>query len=149
MEDCDVLDVLRAYPQIYHACHIEHRTRAKSPTGLTERDGSLLAHIGADGGSSPAALARHIGVSPSTLSAALARLERRGLVRLEPVADDARKRRILLTKGGQEALVRNSVLDAGRVAKLLHSMDPAERRQAIEGLKLLAAAARASRYPTV
>src|SRR3712207_8016442 len=40
MQD-DVLDVLRFYPRIYLACHVEHRTRASSPTGLTGRDGSL------------------------------------------------------------------------------------------------------------
>jgi hypothetical protein len=53
MEDDDVLAVLRAYPSVYLACHVEHRTRASSPTGLTARDGSLLAHVGDPAGSSP------------------------------------------------------------------------------------------------
>lgn len=144
MQDSDVLDVLRAYPQIYLACHVRHRTRSKSPSGLTERDGSLLAHI-EEQGSSPAVLARHLGISPSTLSAAITRLERRGLVRMEPVAGDGRRRRILLASDGQEAVVRDSVLDASRVAALLDSLGPAERRCAVDGLKLLGAAARASR----
>ena len=65
--DDDLLAVLRAYPQIYLACHVEHRTRSSSPSGLTARDSSLLAHVDDPQGSSPAALARHLGVAPSTL----------------------------------------------------------------------------------
>jgi DNA-binding MarR family transcriptional regulator len=144
MDDSDVLDVLRAFPQIYLACHVEHRTRASSPTGLTARDGGLLAHID-DEGTGPAALARHLGISRSTLSAALARLEAGGFLRLERVAGDARKRRILLTREGRDVVWRDSVLDARRVEGLLDLLNPAERRRAVVGLRLLAAAARAYR----
>jgi DNA-binding MarR family transcriptional regulator len=140
MED-DVLAILRSYPQIYLACHVEHRTRGSSPTGLTARDGTLLAHIEEEG-SSPARLARHLGVAPSTLSAALARLEGNGILRLEADPKDARRRVIRLTGAGREAVARDSVLDPDRVAAMLHSMPPRERRRAIEGLTLLAAAAR-------
>lgn len=62
--DQDVYAVLRAYPQIYLAYHVEHRTRASSPTGLTERDSSLLAHVD-EQGSSPAALASRRGGNAS------------------------------------------------------------------------------------
>ena len=141
MIDSDVFDVLRSYPAIYLACHVEHRTRASSRTGLTARDGSLLAHVEDPGGSSPARLARHLGVAPSTLSAALARHERHELLRLDPDPRDARRRIVRLTKEGRDAVGRDSVLDPGRVAALLARLDPDERRLAVEGLKLLAAAA--------
>ena len=140
MED-DVLAILRCYPQIYLACHVEHRTRSSSPTGLTARDGTLLAHID-EGGSSPARLARHLGIARSTLSAALARLEAGGLLRLEPHPSDARRRIIQLTQAGREAVARDSVLDPERVESLLGRLSPPERRRAVEGLALLAAAAR-------
>jgi DNA-binding MarR family transcriptional regulator len=142
MNRSDVLDVLRSYPQIYLACHVEHRTRASSPSGLTSRDGSLLAHVADPEGTSPAALARHLGIAPSTLSAALARLERQGLLRLDPDPGDARRRRIRLTDGGREAVVRDSVLDADRVAAMLDGLAEDERGKAVAGLKLLATAAR-------
>ena len=142
MEDPDVIAVLRAYPQVYLACHVEHRTRGRSPTGLTARDASLLAHVEAEG-SSPAALARHLGISPSTLSAALARLEALGLLHLNRHPRDARRRIVVLTDEGRAAVVLDSVLDAGRVAALLALLGPRERRKAVEGLALLAGAARA------
>ncbi|HWT12442.1 MAG TPA: MarR family winged helix-turn-helix transcriptional regulator [Allosphingosinicella sp.] len=140
--DPDVLDVLRSYPQIYLACHVEHRTRASSPTGLTARDGTLLAHVEDPPGSSPAMLARHLGVARSTLSAALARLESQGMLRLEGDPADARRRLVRLTAEGRAAVARDSVLDPARVAALLALMPAAERRSAVAGLKLLAAAAR-------
>jgi DNA-binding MarR family transcriptional regulator len=140
MED-DVLTVLRTYPQIYLACHVEHRTRSSSPTGLTARDGTLLAHIEAEG-TGPARLARHLGIAPSTLSAALARLQAAALLELEADPKDARRRVIRLTEAGREAVARDSVLDAGRVAAVLRRLSPGERRRAVEGLQLLAGAAR-------
>lgn len=137
----DVLDVLRAYPQIYLACHVGHRTRASSPTGLTSNDASLLAHIEDPAGSGPAALARHLGVAPSTLSASLARLEGFGLIAFEKDRLDRRRRSVRLTAKGHEAIVAESVLDAVRVAAMLAGMNSTERRSAVAGLRTLAAAA--------
>lgn len=142
MEEADVLEVLRAYPSIYLACHVEHRTRASSPTGLTARDGSLLAHVGDPGGSSPARLARHLGVAASTLSAALARLEAAGMLRLDTDPADARRRLVRLTDAGREAVARDSVLDPERVEALLAKLSAAERKRAVDGLRLLGDAAR-------
>ncbi|HEX8217264.1 MAG TPA: helix-turn-helix domain-containing protein, partial [Allosphingosinicella sp.] len=89
MDDQDLIDLLRSYPQIYLACHVEHRTRRSSDGGLTSREASFLTHVEAEG-SSPAALARHLGIGRSTLSAALARLEGLGLIETERDDSDAR-----------------------------------------------------------
>ena len=137
----EMLAVLRAYPQIYLACHVEHRSRAASPTGLTSRDAGLLAHIDA-GGSSPARLARHLGIAPSSLSAALARLEALNMVAIAADPKDARRRLVSLAPAGEEALVASSVLDPGRLGAIMTAMDAGERAKAVEGLTLLAAAAR-------
>lgn len=145
MSEDDAFELLRAYPQIYLACHVEHRTRGRSPTGLTSRDAAFLAHLDDPAGTGPAALARHLGISGSTLSAALARLAAHDLVRIEPDPTDGRRRLIVLTDAGRQVVASGSVLDPDRVAALLDRLAPAERRKAVEGLNLLAAAARALR----
>lgn len=142
--DEDVYAVLRDYPRIYFACHVEHRTRGASATGLTSRDAGLLAHVAADG-VAPSALARHLGLSRSTLSEALARLAGQGLLTLEVDAADHRRRRVRLTQAGRDAVAASSVLDAGRVADLLGRLTAGERRRAVDGLGLLAEGARRTR----
>ena len=142
--DPDVFEILRCYPQIHLACHVEHRTRASSPTGLTERDSSLLAHVD-DQRTSPAALTRHLGIVPSTLSAALARLERQGLLSIDADRSDGRRRRIKLTPAGREAIASHSVLDPHRLSKLMSTMSAADRSRAVEGLQALASSARRHR----
>ncbi|HVQ09002.1 MAG TPA: MarR family winged helix-turn-helix transcriptional regulator [Allosphingosinicella sp.] len=145
MTDSDVLAVIRFYPQIYLACHVEHRSRAESPTGLTAREAGILAHVDDPEGTSPARLARHLGVAPSTLSAALARLEGQAMLALDADPADARRRLVRLTAKGRAALAAGSVLDPDRLAAVLGRMTTEERRRAVEGLGLLAAAARAWR----
>lgn len=140
--DDELLAVLRAYPQIYLACHVEHRTRGASPNRLTAREAGLLAHIEDPGGASPAGLARHLGIAPSTLSAALARLAGQGLLTLDADPDDARRKRVRLTGAGRSALARDSVLDPDRLAAVLALLPADERRRAVDGLSALAEAAR-------
>lgn len=141
----DILAVLRAYPQIYLACHVEHRTRGSSETGLTSREASFLAHIDDPEGTSPAALARHLGIGRPSLSAALARLEGLGLVSAKPDPEDARRKRIRLTEAGRRELDEIYVLDSERVRALLAAFAPEARRRAVDGLVALAAAARRMR----
>jgi DNA-binding MarR family transcriptional regulator len=141
--DEDVYAVLRDYPRIYFACHVEHRTRGRSATGLTSRDAGLLAHV-ADG-TAPSALARHLGVSRSTLSEALARLAAQDLVTVEVDSADQRRRCVRLTATGRQAVAASSVLDADRVGELLGRLSADERRRAVEGLGLLAEGARRAR----
>lgn len=145
MIDPDIVAVLRAYPQIYLACHVEHRTRGRAAGGLTSRDAAILAHVGEPDGVSPARLARHLGIAPSTLSAALARLAGQGMVTLDADPADARRRLVRLTGPGREMMVAGSVLDPGRLAAVLARLTGEERRRAVEGLRLIAGAAQAWR----
>lgn len=141
--NADILAVLRGYPQIYFACHSEHRRARSNAQALSARDASVLAHLSVDAPLRAAALARHLGIRPSTLSAALAELQALGYIARDPEPADRRVQRIRLTARGEQAMAAASVLDADRVALLLARLSPAERRRAVEGLDLLAGAARA------
>ena len=142
MSASEVRAVQRAYPQIYLACHVQHRRAASSPDGLSERDGALLAHLDELQGKRPTDLARHLGIARSTLSAALDRLVFLGLLRLAPAAGDRRERRVSLTAAGARALAAASVLDARRLAAVLARLSKEERRCAVQGLSLLARGSR-------
>jgi DNA-binding MarR family transcriptional regulator len=140
--DDDVFEVQRLYPQIYIACHTDHVRAASTKWRISSQDASILVHLDRDFGLSPRALADHLGVAPSTLSAAIARLADLGYLTNRPNDTDRRKRELRLTARGAQAIASTSVLDAERVRVLLKKLKPAERKAALNGLALLARAAR-------
>ena len=140
--DADVRAVLRSYPQIYLACHVDHVRAASTEWQLSARDSSVLAHLDTNTPVSPRALAAHLGVRSSTLSATLARLESLGYIRSGTSEHDKRKRELTLTERGDLAMASTSVLDRSRVERLLDALTEDERRAAVRGLSLLARAAR-------
>jgi len=142
MIDDDVFEVQRLYPQVYIACHTDHVRAMSTKWRISSQDSSILVHLNTDSGLSPRALADHLGVAPSTLSAAIARLSELGYLTSEPNETDRRKRELRLTPRGAEAISSTSVLDAERVRALLKNLKPPERRAALHGLALLAQAAR-------
>ncbi|MBO9662329.1 MarR family transcriptional regulator [Dokdonella sp.] len=137
-----VLALLRCYPQIYLACHVEHVRARSNAHALSARDASLLSHLDRDRGIHAAELAQHMQIRPSTLSAALTRLEKLGYVERETDAHDRRVHRLRLSARGEIAMAESSVLDPQRAAALLARLAPTEREHALEGLALLARAAR-------
>ena len=142
MSDEDVFSVQRLYPQIYLACHTDHVRAASTKWRISSQDASILVHLDTDSGLSPSTLAAHLGVTPSTLSAAIARLAELGYLTSTPADDDRRKRELRLTARGADAIASTSVLDADRVAAVLNKLKPDERKAAVRGLALLAQAAR-------
>lgn len=142
MADDDVFEVQRLYPQIYVACHADHVRAASTKWRISSQDASILVHLDRDSGLSPRALAAHLGVKPSTLSAAIARLAELGYLTSTASETDRRKRELRLTARGAEAIASTSVLNAERVRALLNKLKPDERKAAVRGLALLAQAAR-------
>ena len=132
--------VQRAYPQIWFACHVEHRTR-RAEDGLTDRDAGILEHLDAAPGQRAGELARHLGIGKSSLSAQVKRLIALGLIE-QKVADDARERRLVLTRKAETMLIAASPLDAKRLHAVLDVLPPRERQQAVDGIELLARGAR-------
>jgi DNA-binding MarR family transcriptional regulator len=91
---------------------------------------------------SPGSLATHLGVVPSTLSAAISRLTKLGYIESYPLSQDRRRKELRLTPLGAQAMASTSVLDAARVRAMLALLNPKERQEAVKGLALLARAAR-------
>ena len=143
-DDDDVFEVQRLYPQIYIACHKDHVRAVSTKWRISSQDASILVHLDRETGLSPRALAAHLSVAASTLSAALARLAKLGYLTNTPNETDRRKRELRLTARGAEAISHTSVLDAERVRSMLKQLEPEERNAAVQGLALLAKGARSA-----
>ncbi len=142
MADDELYEVQRLYPQIFVACHTDHVRAVSTKWRVSSQDASILVHLDREFGLSPRALAGHLGVAPSTLSASIARLAKLGYLTSEPNQKDRRRREIRLTARGAEAISATSVLDAERVRAMLGQLKPGERKEVLRGLALLAQAAR-------
>ncbi|HEX8679199.1 MAG TPA: MarR family transcriptional regulator [Chthoniobacterales bacterium] len=138
-----VFEIQRLYPQIYLACHVDHVRTSSTEWRLSAHDSSILAHLDRERGTSPKTLAAHLNVAPSTMSAAITRLVELGYISSDPPDGDKRQRELRLTERGAEAMAGTSVLDPERVATLVRQLEPEERVIAVDGLRLLARAARA------
>src|SRR5918997_858375 len=140
----DVALVLDAYPRIYFACHRRHVYDPEQRRLVSAHQASILDHLDAVESTVLSDLARHMGVTASTMSLAVDRLERGGYVVRERDAADGRRVRVRLTDAGVRVRRANSVLDPALVAAMLEQLPAGERREALRGLTLLARAADAS-----
>ena len=131
-----IRQVQRLYPLLYFACHHSHRRG----DGLSERDLRILHHLAADAAPHASGLARHLGLSRSTLSEALEKLERRGLI-LRSRGGSNRKM-IALTAAGDAALESSDGLDGTAIGEILAQLGEDEQRRVIEGLELIGRAVR-------
>ncbi len=138
----DVFEIQKLYPQIYLACHNDHIRAGSTEFRVSSQDGSVLVHLDREVGIRPNALAKHLGVAASTLSATISRLEKLGYLSSTPAANDRRQRELKLTTRGAEAITATSVLNADRVGALMKKLTRDERKAAVKGLSLLARAAR-------
>ena len=140
------LEAVRAiqtwYPQIYLACHRNHKLAANTGSGISARESTILAHLDTETPMTVTTLARHLGIGAPSLSAAIKRLVRLGYVVHQADDRDARRRPLRLSAAGVRAMADSSVLDSARVRAMLLWLRPEERARALEGLALLARAAR-------
>ena len=137
----DVHAVLSAYPRIYFACHTRHVRDPESETVLSAHQASILSHLDSVDPTMVGELAEHMGVTPSTMSLTLKRLERHGYITRSRDPSDRRVVNVRLTSAGERVRDAQTVLDPERVHSMLATMSPEDRADGLRGLILLAEAA--------
>lgn len=135
-------DFIDLYAQIYFACHTRHVHDPDSGTKVSARQASILSHLDSVEPTPVSELAAHMGVTVSTMSISLDRLERQGYVVRARAENDARVRHVRLTPAGERLRTAQKVLEPRLVRAMLGRLSPADRRLALRGLELLGAAAR-------
>lgn len=133
--------LMELYPKVFFACHRRHVRDPRTKRVLSAHQASILDHLDEAEPLGLTALAAHMGVTPSTMSLAIDRLEVGGYVRRGRDRRDGRKVSLRLTAAGARIKQKQSVLDPAAVASLLSRLSPAQRAAAIQGFALLAGAA--------
>lgn len=132
--------LMELYPRIYFACHTRHVRDPQTQRLLSAHQASILDHLDEHEPLTLLDLARHMGVTPSTMSLHVERLVRRRYISRLRSAEDGRRLRLLITPAGIRVREAKSVLDPARVRALLARLSPEERQAGIRGLALLARA---------
>jgi len=140
VRDCDVRDVLDAYPRIYFACHTRHVRDPQTGAELSAHQASILDHLDEVDPMSMTDLAGHLGVTVATMSLAIDRLEHRAYVRRARDPKDRRRVLLRITAAGVRVREAKSVLDPMRVEGVLGELSSTDRATALQGLALLARA---------
>lgn len=129
------------YPRIFFACHTRHVRDSKARRVLSAHQASILDHLDEIESTNLMGLAKHMGVTPSTMSISVERLVRQGYVLRSRDDQDRRVVKLRLSKAGVRIKEAQSVLDPERLASVVARLTPGERQDAVRGLALLARAA--------
>ena len=133
--------LLEGYPKVFFACHVRHVRDPETGRQLSAHQASILDHLDDKEPTSLTVLAKHMGVTASTMSLSIERLVRSGHVLREKDAVDARRVCLRLTPDGSRIKAMQKVLDPELVYDLLTRLSPEDREAGLRGLELLATAA--------
>ncbi len=137
----DIGRVMGSLPRIHEACRSRGFQDEARGRRLTDRQVRTLLQLDGEDPVMVTELADFLGVTPSTMSLNLKRLEEGGLIRRSRDPEDRRVMNVLLTEEGVEVSNQWRPYEAARVAALLQRLRPDQRLRAVEGLALLAEAA--------
>ena len=136
----DLDTALRTLPRIMAACRAK-RIRAPSGLQVSSRQAEILGYLDPVDPTMVGELADHAGVTASTMSLTLKRMEEGGLIVRKRDPADRRAMNVRLTDEGARMKEVTSTLDPQRVHDMLHMLGPADRQLALRGLALLGDAA--------
>ncbi len=108
---------------------------------VSARRAEILAHLDEEDPAMVGELADHLGVTASTMSLTLKRMELEGWVRRDRDPEDRRVTNVRLTEAGGRVRDARTDFDPERIAHALAILSPAHRREVLRGLGLLADAA--------
>jgi len=126
---------------------LDYHAEASGPSGLTQRQFTVLAAAGAADGVSQSDLVRATGIDRSTLADLVARMIAKGLLLRERSTTDARANTVRLSDTGRAALSEGGRPAARSDAKLLALLPSKKRDSFLKTLATLAAAADAAEAP--
>src|SRR5690348_3679085 len=126
---------------------LDFHAEASGPSGLTQRQFTVLAAAGAADGVSQSDLVRATGIDRSTLADLVARMIAKGLLQRERSATDARANTVRLSAAGRAALSEGGRPASKSDARLLDLLPPKKRDSFLKTLATLAAAADATSGP--
>jgi DNA-binding MarR family transcriptional regulator len=130
--------ILECYPKIFFACHRRHVRDESSKQVLSSHQAGVLDHLDAVEPTHLHELAAHLGITASSMSLMIDKLERGGYVRRSRDTHDARRVNLRLTKAGARIKEQQKVLDPGLVEAVLKRLSPGEREEALAGMRVLA-----------
>lgn len=137
----DISVVLHAYDRILRACRPRRMADPQGGPTVTAHQAGVLAYLDPDDPTMVGELADYLGVTPSTMSLTLKRLEEAGYVRRDRDPADRRVMNVRLTEAGARVRGASTSLDLDRLDGLLRELSPVQRGEAVRGLVLLAEAA--------
>jgi len=137
----DIESVTSACSRILRACRPRRVAAPGGGPDLSAHQASLLRDLDEHDPTMVTELADYLGVTPSTMSLTLKRLEARGYVERARDPQDRRVVNVRLTPRGVAARDAVALLDPVRVDRMLLMLEPALRREALRGLAALADAA--------
>jgi DNA-binding MarR family transcriptional regulator len=126
---------------------LDFHAEASGPSGLTQRQYTVLAAAGAADGVSQSDLVRATGIDRSTLADLVARMIAKGLLERERSATDARANTVRVSAAGREALSEGGKPAARSDARLLELLPTKKRETFLKTLASLASAADATATP--
>lgn len=140
----DVAFLMSALPRIQFACEPrdEGGVRPRHTSGgLTEHQARILRHLDLDDPTMVSELAEYMGVTNSTMSLTLRRLEAAGYIHRTRDPDDRRVMNVRLTPEGGELKDAAQALDPDRLDALLRRLSDEDRIRALQGVLALSRAA--------
>jgi DNA-binding MarR family transcriptional regulator len=130
--------LLDALARIQHACRPRFAQDPEGGVRISAHQGRVLAFLDQGDPTMVGELAEHLGVTPSTMSLTLKRLEEAGYVRRDRDPLDRRVTNVRLTEAGVRARDAQRELDPERLDRLLGLLGPEARPEALRALALLA-----------